>query len=363
MKTIHSHNQRGFSLVEIMVGMVIGLIGTLVVMQVFSLFEGQKRTTTGGADAQSNGAIALYTIERDVRMAGYGFSNAELSCSNFYSYYDNGTATPGPLNGFSTTPVVITDGGTGSDTIQMQYSTSMSGAIGTNIRSTMPQPSSELNVNSTYGCAVNNLVLVSQGNSCTLMQLTQVQDQALKLQHNPGSTPTYNPPAAYQNSNSWPAYASGATVSCMGNIISRIYAVNNGSLEVRDITSATFTPLVGEIVNMQAQYGVAPAGSQQVNEWVDATGAWASPTTANIKRIKAVRLAVVARSGQMEKENISSSCSSLTGANPTGLCAWEGTSTYPAPAIDLSANPDWQRYRYKVFETIIPLKNIIWANI
>jgi type IV pilus assembly protein PilW len=359
MNSHHPQTQRGFSLIEIMVGMFIGLLCTIVIMQMFVGFEGQKRSTTGSADAQTSGAIAFYTIERDVRMAGYGFGDTELSCSTPYTYFDKGSATPGPLPGFSTTPVIITDGGTGSDAISIQYATSASGAIGTTLRSTMPQSSSELNVNSTYGCAVNDMVLVSQGNNCTLMQLTQVQDTALKLQHNPGGTPSYNPPAAYQNANSWPAYTTGAKVSCMSNIIPRTYAVNGSSL----VPTATLTPLGNAIVNIQAQYGVAPAGSQQVNEWVNATGTWASPTAANIKRIKAIRLAVVARSTQMEKENVSIACTTTTESNPKGVCAWEGSATYPAPTIDLSNIPDWQRYRYKVFETIIPLKNVIWANI
>jgi prepilin-type N-terminal cleavage/methylation domain-containing protein len=38
----------GFSLVEVMVAMVIALLGILVMTQVFSLFEGQRRTTSGG---------------------------------------------------------------------------------------------------------------------------------------------------------------------------------------------------------------------------------------------------------------------------------------------------------------------------
>ena len=64
--------QAGFGLVEIMVGLVIGLLTTLVIMQIFTSFEGQKRTTSGSADAQTNGAVALYSISRDVQMAGYG---------------------------------------------------------------------------------------------------------------------------------------------------------------------------------------------------------------------------------------------------------------------------------------------------
>ncbi|MBK8577810.1 MAG: prepilin-type N-terminal cleavage/methylation domain-containing protein [Candidatus Accumulibacter sp.] len=64
----------GFTLVEVMVAMVIGMIGIIIMMQVFRLAEGQQRTTTGTGDAQSNGAMAIYTLQRDIRQAGYGFN-------------------------------------------------------------------------------------------------------------------------------------------------------------------------------------------------------------------------------------------------------------------------------------------------
>src|ERR1035437_2761744 len=65
-----------------MVGMVIGMLGLIIMMQVLSLSEGQKRTTTGGGDAQSNGAIALFGLQRDLRQAGFGVSDPNLlGCS------------------------------------------------------------------------------------------------------------------------------------------------------------------------------------------------------------------------------------------------------------------------------------------
>ena len=54
----------GFSLVEIMVALVIGMLGIIVMMQVFAMFEAQKRTTTGGDDAISSGSIA-FTFDYD----------------------------------------------------------------------------------------------------------------------------------------------------------------------------------------------------------------------------------------------------------------------------------------------------------
>ena len=54
--------------------------------QLYAFFEGQKRTTSSGADAQTNSAVAMYLLERDLRQAGYGiqpnledFSNGALA--------------------------------------------------------------------------------------------------------------------------------------------------------------------------------------------------------------------------------------------------------------------------------------------
>jgi type IV pilus assembly protein PilW len=45
---------------------------------VFALFEGQKRTTSGGGEAQNTGAIALSGLSDDIRQAGYGFNLINL---------------------------------------------------------------------------------------------------------------------------------------------------------------------------------------------------------------------------------------------------------------------------------------------
>ena len=54
--------------------MLVGLIATVVMFQVFAVSEGQKRTTTGAGDAQQNGVSSVFLIERDARMAGYGMN-------------------------------------------------------------------------------------------------------------------------------------------------------------------------------------------------------------------------------------------------------------------------------------------------
>jgi len=69
----------GFSIVEIMVGMVIAMLGTIIIFQVFAVSEGIKRTTTNGADAQQNGAMVLLALERSLKEAGYGYNAADAS--------------------------------------------------------------------------------------------------------------------------------------------------------------------------------------------------------------------------------------------------------------------------------------------
>ena len=118
-------------------------------------------------------------------------------------------------------------------------------------------------------------------------------------------------------------------------------------------------------MNIQAQYGISEnILSNQVTKWVDATDDYANtsakPTISNRKLIKAIRIAVVARNNKIENEVVSFACSAQNAANPTGLCAWAGTATSPSPAIDLTATPNWNRYRYRVFETVIPLRNMVW---
>ncbi len=70
---------QGFTLVEIMVAMVIGMLGIIIMMQMFSVFEAQKRTTTSGDDAQNAGAIAMYGMQQNIQQAGYCFSVTQPS--------------------------------------------------------------------------------------------------------------------------------------------------------------------------------------------------------------------------------------------------------------------------------------------
>lgn len=332
-----SSHQAGFSLMEILVGLVIGLLATMVIMQVFAVFEGQKRSTTGSADAQTNGSIALYAVARDAHMAGYSLmpvADSPFKCT---------TLTFGTTGITGISPVTITDGV--SDTIIIRYGNSPSGGIPTTIDSMGVPSANDATVVSNFACHANDIAFITNGTTCAMTRVNAVAG---------AKTVTLAETAAT---------AIGANLACLGPSWNEIaYDVNNGTME------RSGNPSVAGVVNLQAQYGVAAAGLlnsdpdfNTVVQWVDATGTWAAPTIADRNRIKAIRVAVVARNSQMEKENVTEACSSTSSATPTGLCAWAGSGTSPAPTIDLTADADWQRYRYRVYETIIPLRNMIWA--
>lgn len=71
--------QTGFSMVDLLVGMLLSLIGTVIIFQVFQASENVKRTSTSGSDAQQNGAAALFALERALKEAGYGINTNDAS--------------------------------------------------------------------------------------------------------------------------------------------------------------------------------------------------------------------------------------------------------------------------------------------
>ena len=64
--------QRGISLIELMVGVVIGLIAILVIYQTFAVAEGVKRQTISAGDAQRTGLVAMYLLGSELGNAGSG---------------------------------------------------------------------------------------------------------------------------------------------------------------------------------------------------------------------------------------------------------------------------------------------------
>ena len=360
----------GFSLVEIMVGVAIALVSALVIMQVFALFEGQKRTTTSGSDAQTDGSLATYLIERDLRMAGYGLGVVgALGCSVNSSY--NGTSVP-----FTLSPVVITNGANGlPDSIRMMASSKTNFSVPARITTDHPPQATNMFLNTTHGIEVNDLLVAYQpGKACTLLQVTGIPNGNVQVHHQ--NTSPWNPPGGQNIFPKPDEYTSGSMLFNLGAMINHTYSIDSrANLQLADFRSATNTTvvrtLVSNIVNMQAEYGfdtrTGTVTDTRVDTWsdtmVDADGSGVTGDAGDIARIYAVRMALVARSGIKEKPNSSGVCNTTTSES-------RNRPRWTARDIDIdvskkpdgTANPDWKCYRYKVFEAVVPLRNLLWRE-
>ncbi|HVL77100.1 MAG TPA: PilW family protein [Noviherbaspirillum sp.] len=340
MRAMQARRDAGFGLAEVMVAVAIGLITTLVITQVMINFDGRKRETTGAADAQLNGSIALYSIQRRLQSAGYGLpvysaQNQPLACDPVAFDNDDDPATADVT--VDLFPVRIVDGLNGtSDRITLRWGPTQMGGIPIGVTSVA---GNAVGIDNNMMCAVGDVALAMNGASCQMSRVRELDGTTQVVLADAGGI------------------ALGSSFTCLGNWSETTYQVAGSTLLENGV------PVAAGVVSLQAQYGVSDApSSNQVTAWVDASGDWAIPAPADRNRIRAVRVAVVARAEQLEAANVTQACSSLTEAGPTGLCAWEGTDDSPAPDLDLSATPSWQRYRYRVFETIVPLRNMIWSS-
>ncbi|MDD2701397.1 MAG: PilW family protein [Sideroxydans sp.] len=364
--TLNKHKvrtpQTGFTLIEIMVGLAIGMLATLIIIQVLSVFETQKRTTTGTADAQTNGNIALYNISRELMLAGYPLVAGMSPANNMVLDSPLECTTLGFANSVSALtsidPVTITDDSLiagASDIITLHYGNSLRGGVPTTIIAT----GADIPVNSNFGCQAGDIILITNGTACAMTSASSVAiANTVSIADDPTTDAALNGIVVPK-----------ANLSCLGSKWDEItFSISNptnkdASLNRSDTSNVAGTAIVAGIVNIQAQYGISDKqSSNQITQWVDATGSWAAPSIQDRNRIKAIRIAIVARNQKLELSDVTEPCSSLTAQAPTGLCAWEGNAASPAPAIDLSADAKWQKYRYRVFETIIPLRNVIWSR-
>ena len=368
-----NNKQKGFSLIELMIGLVIGLIAALVITNVLTKYEQQKRSSTGSSDAQTNGAIALYNIQRDIESAGWGLPTFAEEVSPYLCPLSNVAANNTEINhdgiagtpNIGLSPVVINNGtGTnGSDIISIRYGNTMKS--GGTVKVTGPG-ANVLRVDNNIGCSVGDAAIVMREASPLICQMTTVTAV---------SAPAILPFTITLNAITAPAaVAIGDTVACLGAWNEHQYAIGGAGAMLNQLTrtgaiaagvppalptpNAAPVAIVPDIVSMQAQYGItAGLTNNVVTGYVDATGGvWGAAITRNNRnRIKSIRVAVVARSGLRETVAVSQACTGGA-ANLARVCIWNNTTD-----VNL-AGADWANYRYRVYETIIPLRNVMWSR-
>ena len=344
----HRRSVAGFSLIEILIGIVIAMIGVLIMMEVLITSERRTLTTNAGNDAMSSGAIMLHVLERDLMQAGYGINTYSLLNCNL-------TVAAGrvvPMAPFVINPAttLIPTGDANTDRILVFYGND-SGEPEGNVVYTVSGTVYTLQSPSSFH--VNDRVVGFDG-SCaanlTLAKVTAVD------------TTTVTADSALATATA--LYNMGPSPTISG------YRVKNGALETCDFVNSNCTSngsqwaaVASNIVSLRAQYGVDTAASGAMDGLVDDWNQTTPATACGWVRRPAIRLAIVARSDQYESKIDSVTgqrvCDTVTTTAPT----WNGSAsgTTPAPVV-LTANTDWQCYRYQTFENVVPARNVVWMG-
>jgi type IV pilus assembly protein PilW len=373
----------GFSLVELMVGLIIGLLMSLAIYSVFNVSESKKRTTVSLNDINQSGSYALYQLDKLIRSAGSGFTGGSVKVGADYTYgcrldMARGGAQLTPSGGFLSpfnavnptvrvAPVIIYDGGAGAggDVI-----VSMSGSAGLaespTSFSALPS-ASVLNLTNHAGVRANDIVLLADKAGANISPCLIQQVSPSFIQQKGGSAVNLSGlyAASIVNSRSVTDYLETAQVINLGTSPSfNMFAVgaNNSLMKydlmqiaVNDPALANANPslYVDGIYQMHAIYGVDNDGDAGVASltWVAPVGIYSADNllngsiaaNSNIKTIKAIKIALIVRTALIEKEVVSNATVKL----------FEDT------AIPVTVNLADTKYRYNVFEATIPTRNTL----
>jgi type IV pilus assembly protein PilW len=373
------------TLVELMVALLLGLVTTYFISQVFAVAEGQKRSATFGTDAQVNGSVALDTLRRRVMGAGYGVVSAPsaLGCPITGRYGTSGSTTAAPS--ITLAPVAITPGSSASapsDAITLLTSTKPS--FSAPVKTSAMHDSSDAYASfvivegSSDGIKEGDTILAiptdwSATNKCLLLtvkQDTSVPDTTLSRLR----IPHVASPAASSwnatNSSDWPTggFDKNSLIVNFGNPQRVIYSVSGDSLVAQTWTQegiGGLEALNSGIVMLKALYGRDTDGNGTVDVYDTTT-----PTNnAEWRNVLSVRLVVVARSGQRERDEVTTAEPTWNAAGSAAVtydaypgarttCA-AGTATCDLP-LPIGYLSDWKHYRYKVFDSAVQVRNLMW---
>jgi type IV pilus assembly protein PilW len=404
--------QGGMSLVELMVTMVIALFISLAIFSVLHVFESRKRSSTSVNDINQAGNYAAYALDKLVRGAGSGFAQgdgATFGCAvtaarNGAQVLPRTAALPAPFasvntgtaNVFKLIPLVIVPGattpavsGVASDVLIVMGG--QSGLGETAAKFSSAPTATQLNLSSTMGFKGGDQILVSDlsaapsGDPCLIEEVASGfsggASSALLLQANSGNSSYYY--QATVNATSLVSFSDAANDVAfnLGNVADGnppVFAVlgvgENNTLFGFDllqnqnpVSGGTQMPysIADGVFEMHARYGVDTDDDGKVDSWLSATGDYAPASLTSgsesafkmIRRIKAVRVALLMRTSIPEKDTVSNFAASECNKAEDAISYF-----CTLASATRSLDEDEQHYRYRVIETAIPLRNTVMVD-
>lgn len=361
----------GVSMIEVMLSITISLLSLVLLLNILQIFKRNTGQVNENAFSQIKNTNLISFMERDIRMAGYGFMPLEIIGCNLKRYYQK------PLENIILQPIEIKDGENGShDSIRIMYSTKNKPNIPAIIIKELKASNTMLTNNSLEIKPNDFLVVHDKGSDCSLLQVTGIDAEKIRIsfenERSPWNSSTFTdvfPSVGY------PMYTSLTNLGEMADITYGLNSQNQFEMAsfVSSNNSINKQVVNSDIVNFQAQYGFDARDGEQASPMVTK---WSSKmldinkdsivgNSADIKRILAIRIAVVSRNRNPELP-VKGACSASS--SPQWMAGNETSGELELTNIDVSRNsdktevPNWACYQYKVMQSIIPIKNLIWSE-
>ena len=316
---------RGVSIVELMLGMTIGLLASVVIAQVFIQSDAHRRGTSGAADAHQGGTIASWRMTLDLRMAGAGLQHGPTLWGCGLEAWRDGTqlvpaaAWPAPFEAFPVAlplaPVVVIDGGgTAPDAILVMAARGGAGPA--------PTPAtivddSRIDLATSVGLNADTLLLMADMAAVAPCRIGQVAAGFATVPGVPAPrvVPTGAPGTGYNAPGGFATLAPDrdyAVLDLGGAPSISMYGVADGTLLQYDVlrTSGLTVPTVQaeNVENLQVLFGVDDGTGGIENDNV--VDRWVVPGTAGfdaasmlaggagVLQVKAIRIALVMRASE-----------------------------------------------------------------
>lgn len=386
--------QRGMTLVELLVAIVISLFISLSILALLAGSEGRNRVSNGINTIEQTANLTSFMMSQWVRSAGSGltvesgtFYGCTLYAQNAKNEDENKPvqtlprteALPDPFAHinpnnayqFPLAPVLIFPGAssgtnTPSDTLMIMGSAANHAGIPSSLTSAPGED--HLNVHNAYALTASQLVLIADVNSsnCMVTQISASHTDAT------ATTVPLNGDfhAAHIDSINLADFSKDSIALPLGlpsnSTAPQMMLVGVGSnktlysydlLQISGSNDALQARASG-ILEMHAVYGVDTTNDGQQDNWASAsTGEFATETivasssqlSTQLKKIKSVRVALI-----LQMDEVSSSRQGMVSAPSLTIfpdLATQGLS------ITRTLTDDERRYRYRVVDTTLVLRN------
>lgn len=380
--------QRGATLVELMVAILIAMIMTLAIFSVLATSEGRKRSLTSVNDINQAGNVALYQLDRAIRSAGTGFNqtaNYAYGCELLA--YSNTLGTqllprttalpspfdalnPGTANMFRLAPVLIVQDGAqpaeppdapSSDALIVMAGSAGFGESPMQVESAAS--ANQLSLPNTVGYRANDLLLLAEkqpAGSGGPLPCMVTQASAGTVTGTATSLPlagNYHPTASIDG-RALTDYSDLTFVAGLGQTPS-LQVLGVGDHDVLygyDLLQIATPPLRAQaegVYVLRALYGLDTNGDNAVDTWARPTGNYSPASLGDgsvaaserLRQIKAIRLGLVMRTSLPERDEVA----------PAALTLFPDADAGLPYQVDLTG--DARRFRYRTLDTTIPLRN------